>query len=248
MSAVRFLVPDWPVPPGVRALCTTRQGGVSAAPFDSMNLGPATGDDPAALAGNRRLLAAAASLPAEPRWLRQVHGAEVADLDATTPPATADAAVTHRAGVVCALLTADCLPVLLAARDGSAVAGAHAGWRGLAAGVIDNAWAALDRPASATLAWLGPAIGPAHFEVGDDVRDAFLAADPQAADAFAMNARGRWQCDLYRLARQRLQALGVTAIYGGDHCTYAEPSLFFSHRRDQGRTGRMATLIWRQTL
>jgi polyphenol oxidase len=241
-----YLTPDWPAPANVRALCTLRRGGASKAPFRSFNFGPSVGDAPEALADNRRRLHEAAALPAEPRWLRQVHGIDVADLDADTPPETADASSTHRAGVVCALLTADCLPVLLTTRDGAAIAAAHAGWRGLAGGVIEAAWRKLGQPGEQTLAWLGPAIGPAHFEVGEEVREVFVAGDDEAASAFVANARGRWQCDLYALARRRLARLGVEAVHGGEHCTFAETERFFSHRRDQGRTGRMATLIWRE--
>lgn len=241
-----FLAPDWPAPPGVRALTTVRTGGVSHGPFRSFNFGTAAGDDPAALVANRARLTTSAQLPAAPRWLRQVHGTTVADLDAPSQPDAADAAVTHRAGVVCALLTADCLPVLFAARDGSAVGAAHAGWRGLAAGVLEATLERLAVPAANVVAWLGPAISAAHFEVGDDVRDAFTRDDDDgAATAFVRNERGRWQCDLYALARRRLERRGVTSIAGGTHCTFAERERFFSYRRDAGRTGRMATLIWR---
>jgi YfiH family protein len=247
-SPALFLTPDWPAPPGVRALTTQRRGGASAPPLDSLNFGTAVDDRPEALAENRRRLAVAAGLPAEPRWLRQVHGRDTADLDAGAIPETADGAFTHRPGVVCALLTADCLPVLLARRDGTAVAAAHAGWRGLAAGVIEAAFAGLRAPGSAVIAWLGPAIGPAHFEVGGEVREAFVALDAGAGGAFIANPAGRWQCDLYALARRRLASCGVDAVYGGEHCTFAETSRFYSHRRDHGRTGRMATLIWRDVI
>lgn len=240
-----FLTPDWPPIPGVKALTTLRRGGVSAAPLQSLNFGTAVDDTAEALAENRRRLAAAAGLPAEPRWLHQVHGTTVADLDLLLQPGSADAAVARLPGVVCALLTADCLPVLLAHQDGSAVGAAHAGWRGLAAGVIEATVDALGVPGEQLRAWLGPAIGPAHFEVGGEVRAAFLVTDPAAETAFVENARGRWQCDLYALARRRLQQRGVTDISGGEHCTFAETARFYSHRREGGRTGRMATLIWR---
>jgi purine-nucleoside/S-methyl-5'-thioadenosine phosphorylase / adenosine deaminase len=243
-----FITPDWPAPPGVRALCTVRRGGVSTGPLQSLNFGTAVGDSPEALAENRRRLTLAAGLPAEPRWLRQVHGTTVADLDQAALPDAADAAVTRAAGVVCAVLTADCLPLLLACSDGSAVAAVHAGWRGLAAGVIEATLARLATPANAIVAWLGPAIGPAHFEVGEDVRATFVAADGGAESCFIANARGRWQCDLYGLARQRLAKQGISAIFGGEHCTFAETERFFSHRRDNGATGRMATLIWRDVI
>lgn len=240
-----FLTPDWPPIPGVKALTTVRRGGASAPPLHSLNFGTAVGDEPEALAENRRRLAVAANLPSEPRWLRQVHGTTVADLDALLQPGSADAAVSRLPGVVCALLTADCLPVLLAHKEGSAVAAAHAGWRGLAAGVIEATLDALGVPGEELYAWLGPAIGPANFEVGGEVRAAFLVSDPAADAAFVENARGRWQCDLYALARRRLMLRGVTAIFGGEHCTFAETARFYSHRRDAGQTGRMATLIWR---
>ena len=240
-----FLTPDWPPIPGVKALTTVRRGGASLPPLDSLNFGTAVGDSPEALAENRRRLAAAAGLPSEPRWLRQVHGTTVADLDELLQPGEADAAVARLPGVVCALLTADCLPVLLAQKDGSVVGAAHAGWRGLAAGVIEATVDSMGVPGEELYAWLGPAIGPAHFEVGGEVRAAFLVTDPGAATAFIENAHGRWQCDLYALARRRLQMRGVEDIFGGEHCTFAETARFYSHRRDTGKTGRMATLIWR---
>ena len=251
-----LLRPRWQAPAGVVALCTTRVGGASAAPWASLNLGTHVGDDPAAVAQNRRRLQVAAALPSVPGWLRQVHGIQVADLDALPAGGDpeADAAITGRPEVVCAVLTADCLPVVLAATDGSLVAAAHAGWRGLANGVLEATVAAIRARAGARIAlsaWLGPAIGPAHFETGDDVRSAFLAADPGADAGFSPGRAGRWQCDLYQLARRRLEAVGVGDIGGGGFCTYAEEDRFYSHRRDvQHRglaaTGRMATLVWRQ--
>jgi hypothetical protein len=220
-----------------------------------LNLGDHVGDAATAVAENRRRLAAAAALPAEPSWLRQVHGAAVADLDAAQrdpmaageAPTTADAAVTRCRGRVCAILTADCLPVLLAAESGDLVGAAHAGWRGLAAGVIEATVAAMSRagavPPQGLMAWLGPAIGPQHFEVGAEVREALLGADPAAESSFAPNARGRFMADLEQLARRRLAAAGVDRIYGGGQCTYADAARYFSHRRD-GVTGRQAALIW----
>lgn len=257
---MEWIQPDWAAPRGVRALCTLRGGGVSAQPFDSLNLGAHVGDDADAVGSNRARLREIAQLPSTPRWLQQVHGIAVADLDATGPdaagavPPVADAAVSARRGVVCAVLTADCLPVLLSARDGSAVGVAHAGWRGLATGVIEAVVQALRARTprdKAIQAWLGPAIGAANFEVGADVREAFLRHDAAADAAFTRNAGGRWQCDLYLLARQRLEASGVDGIAGGGLCTYADAARFYSHRRDvQHRglssTGRMATLIWRE--
>jgi YfiH family protein len=248
-ESVSILTPDWPTPPGIHAAFTLRSGGVSTAPFDSLNVGAHVGDQAAAVAENRRRVRARLHLPEEPSWMEQVHGTEVLDLDAAPEAATAgtiraDGAFTRHAGRVCAVQVADCLPVLLAPRDGSAVAAAHAGWRGLAAGVLEATVRRLALEPRNLIAWLGPAIGPAHFEVGEEVRRAFLAHDGAAACAFAANARGRWQCDLAGLARQRLAALGVAAHFGGSWCTYAEASRFFSYRRD-GRCGRMAALIWR---
>jgi hypothetical protein len=245
---------DWPAPRSVRALSTFRSGGASAAPYASLNLGDHVGDAATAVTENRRRLAAAAALPAEPSWLHQVHGATVADLDAAERDAAAagaatiaDAALTRCRGRVCAILTADCMPVLLAAETGDLVAAAHAGWRGLAAGVIEATVAAMSRaggtPPHRLLAWLGPAIGPRHFEVGAEVREALLGTDPAAESAFAPNARGRFTANLEQLARRRLAMAGVDRIYGGGECTYADAARYFSHRRD-GVTGRQAALIW----
>jgi YfiH family protein len=240
-----FIAPDWPVPAQVQALCTLRSGGVSLAPYQSLNFGQRVGDTAAALADNLARLSAAAQLPAAPDWLVQVHGTQVVDLD---QPRTreADAAYTRSPGRICAIQTADCLPVLFAAVDGSIVGAAHAGWRGLAGGVLQATLAALTQaaaPDTQFLAWLGPAISPAHFEVGADVRQAFVGADPDAEIAFIENQRGRWQCDLYTLARRALQRAGIAEVYGGEHCTFAETQRFYSYRRD-GQTGRMASLIW----
>ena len=241
------IVPDWPAPPAVRAAFTLRMGGVSAAPFDSLNVGAHVGDAGAAVAENRRRVRTQLRLPAEPLWLEQVHGIEVADLDTACGRAvaslTADAAIARRAGNVCVMQVADCMPVLFAARDGGAVAAAHAGWRGLAAGVLEATVARLAVAPAGLIAWLGPAIGPAHFEVGGEVRAAFLAHDAGAAAAFSANTRGRWQCDLGALARRRLSVAGVSAVFGGGWCTYSDPLRFFSYRR-AGQCGRMAALIW----
>jgi polyphenol oxidase len=246
-TALQTLVPDWPAPPGVRAAFTLRCGGVSLAPFDSLNVGLHVGDAPAAVTENRRRLRGQLRLPAEPAWLEQVHGTEVADLDAPgsalAASAAADAVFTRQPRRVCVVQVADCLPVLLAARDGSCVAAVHAGWRGLSAGVLEAALRRLAAQPAHLMAWLGPAIGPAHFEVGREVRDAFVTGDAGAAGAFTANPRGRWQCDLTALARRRLGAAGITSVCGGKWCTYADPSRFFSYRRD-GQCGRMAALIW----
>ncbi len=239
-----WILPDWPAPPEVRALSTQRRGGVSPAPFESLNLGAHVGDSAEAVVENRRRLRTAARLPAEPVWLSQQHGANVLALDgAHESPAGADASFTHRPGQVCAVLTADCLPVLLASDSGAGVAAAHAGWRGLVAGVLEATVRALALPPRSLLAWLGPGIGAAHFEIGNEVREELLRACAHAEGAFQRNARGRYWADLAALARLRLERLGIARIYGGDACSYAAPEAYFSHRRD-GRTGRQATLIW----
>jgi len=240
-----FITPDWPVPPNVHAAFSLRLGGVSEAPFDSLNVGVHVGDDLAHVSENRHRIEAALALPAPPGWLTQVHGTNVldADPDVDAAPEGADAVVLRHPGAVAVIQVADCLPVLLAAADGRAVAAAHAGWRGLAAGVLEATVERLAAPAGSLMAWLGPAIGPAHFEVGDEVRAAFTQQDPGAAEAFAPNAHGRWQCDLVQLAHRRLRALGVRQIYGGSWCTFADPARFFSYRRE-GRCGRMGAFVW----
>jgi YfiH family protein len=222
---------------------------VSGPPFDSLNVGAHVGDDTAAVTENRRLVRAELRLPDEPAWMEQVHGVRVLDLDTATSPAErdrcADAVVTRRPGQVGVIQVADCLPVLFAMRDGSAVAAAHAGWRGLAAGVLEETVMSLAVEPASLIAWLGPGIGAEHFEVGEEVRSAFLAHDAAAEGAFTCNSRGRWQCDLVALARARLAALGVGAVSGGEWCTHTDATRFFSYRRD-GRCGRMAALIWRE--
>jgi hypothetical protein len=240
-----WIVPDWPAPPGVRALSTTRTGGVSHAPYASLNLGQHVGDDPAAVRENRRRLRAV--LPAEPVWLQQVHGTRVFGVDGrgVDPPPEADAAWTAARDVVCAVMTADCLPVLFCDDAGTTVAAAHAGWRGLVGGVLENTVAALPVAPERLLAWLGPAIGPSAFEVGDEVRAAFVAADPAAARAFTPGTAGKWMANLFLLARQRLARAGVGRVYGGGVCTVSDPERFYSHRRDRV-SGRQATLVWLQ--
>lgn len=232
--------PDWPAPDGVCAAVTTRLGGVSQPPFGAFNPAAHVGDDADAVAENRALLRAC--LPAEPLWLDQVHGSEVLDADLGRS-GCADASVARRAGVVCAVLTADCLPVLFCNRQGTVVAAAHAGWRGLAGGVLRRTVDAMGCPPSDILAWLGPAIGPAAFEVGPEVRDAFARRLGRVDDAFRQGGGDRLFADIYRLARLELTQAGVGAVFGGGLCTVAQPGLFHSYRRD-GRTGRMASLIW----
>ncbi|HUI60812.1 MAG TPA: peptidoglycan editing factor PgeF [Steroidobacteraceae bacterium] len=246
-----ILTPDWPAPPAVHAAFTLRTGGVSEPPCDTLNLGTGSGDAEQAVAENRRRVQALVGWPSEPVWLEQVHGTTVIDLDriAAAPqgtmhrPPRADGAVSRRGGRVCVVRVADCMPVLFAARDGSVVGAAHAGWRGMAGGVLDATVQRLGVAPRDLLAWMGPAIGPAHFEVGEEVRTAFMEGDAGASVAFAPNPRGRWQCDLYALARRKLLALGIGGIHGGGWCTYADAARFFSYRRD-GRCGRMAALIW----
>ena len=242
-----LIIPDWAAPARVGACTTTRAGGVSQAPFASFNLGLHVGDDPRHVESNRERLMAEPGLPSSPVWLEQVHGCTVIDAAERAPGATADAALSRAAGTVCAVLTADCLPVLLCDRSGRGVAAVHAGWRGLAAGVIEAATARLCDACGVTgrdiLAWLGPAIGPEAFEVGGEVRGALLAKYPAAGDAFRPSAGGRWLADLYALGRAALAARGVTEISGGGWCTYQDAARFYSYRRD-GTTGRMATLIW----
>ncbi len=242
MATPGFLVPDWPVPARVRAAVTTRRGGVSRGPFADFNLGTHVGDDAATVADNRARLATALGLPAAPAWLEQVHGTAVAVLPRKTPGA-ADAAVTFSPGEVCAVLVADCLPVFLASRAGDRVGIAHTGWRGLAGGVVEATVAALDCDPRMLVAWLGPAIGPHAFEVGDEVREAFVARDGGAAAAFREGRDGRWHADLPALARRRLAVLGVGDVLGDSPCTYSDPERYFSYRRD-GATGRMAALAW----
>ncbi|MDO9007306.1 MAG: peptidoglycan editing factor PgeF [Thiobacillus sp.] len=234
-----MIVPDWPAPPHVKSLMTTRESGVSQAPWASLNLGDHVGDDPAHVAANRAHLRRA--LPSEPGWLKQVHGTSVVEVGLNVHEA--DAAFSRQAGTVCAVLTADCLPVLFCDRVGSVVAAAHAGWRGLADGVLEATVAAMQVPPGDILAWMGAAIGPQAFEVGEEVRQVFVAQHPQATAAFVQHVPGKWLADIYQLARIRLNHGGVSAVYGGGRCTFTETDHFFSYRRD-GVTGRMASLIW----
>lgn len=236
-----WIEPDWPAPARVRALVTTREGGVSVGPYASLNLATHVGDDPPAVAANRAILRQA--LPAEPRWLEQVHGIEVVDGESVRSVPRADASVARTPGIVLAVMTADCLPVLLCDRAGTAIGIAHAGWRGLAGGVVEATLAAMRVAPADVIAWLGPAIGPASFEVGADVRDAAIAAQADAAQAFVAGAPGKWLADIYSLARLRLERAGVAAVYGGGFCTVRDAGRFYSFRRDRD-TGRMASLIW----
>ncbi len=238
-----WLPADWPAPANVHAGTSWRQGGISQGAYASLNLAMHVGDDPPAVMENRRRL----GLPTEPIWLNQVHGLAVVNagrlLEGSEQVIEADAAYTDVAGVICAVLTADCLPVLLCDRAGRRVAAVHAGWRGLAAGIIDRTVTALQLPGEQLLAWLGPAIGPNAYEVGEEVREAFLRIDADARTAFRPSRPGHWWMDIYQLARQQLGQRGVTEVYGGDRCTWQEAERFYSYRRD-GVTGRMASVIW----
>lgn len=238
--SLSLLRPDWPAPANVRAAVSTRIGGVSVGPYASLNLGGHVGDDPTAVAENRRRFFEAAELAQAPGWLNQVHGCGVVSASAQDG-ITADACWSQTPGMPCAVMTADCLPVLFADRDGTCVAAAHAGWRGLADGVLEATVAALPVPASQLMAWMGPAIGPQAFQVGDEVRAAFVAHAAEDAAAFIADG-ARWRADLFALARARLARCGITAVYGGGRCTVSEPEQFFSHRRD-GVSGRFASVI-----
>ncbi len=238
-----WIVPDWPAPPGVRALVTTRAGGVSRDAWSTCNLADHVGDASEAVAANRARLASTVDAAGPILWLGQVHGTTVVGPESWAPGIQADASWSDRPGPVCAVLTADCLPVLFCTRDGRRVAAAHAGWRGLAAGVLEATAAALGGAPGSLLAWLGPAIGAQAYEVDATVRDAFVADDPAAATAFATTRPGHWQADLYALARLRLVRAGVVSVHGGGLCTASDPTRFFSYRRDRV-TGRMASLVW----
>lgn len=249
---MRLITPDWIAPATVRAAMTTRVGGVSVAPYDSLNLGYATADDRASVTQNERRTAAALGVAeADIRWVHQVHGIEVhaaESLPANEPPGatviTGDAVVSHTQGLICAVKVADCMPLLLAARDGSAVGAVHAGWRGLSGGVLEATVASMKVAPSEIIAWMGPCIGPTAFEVGEEVRAAFVAHDPSAAQHFvARLAPGKYLCNLYAIAKARLCAMGVTDVFGGTYCTFSQPDVFFSHRRE-ATTGRMAAFVW----
>lgn len=236
-----LIIPNWPAPPNVRALQTTRIGGFSRVPYDSLNLGSHVNDAPLDVARNRMLLNTL--MPSEPVWLEQVHGILVANADSASCLPRADACIATHRSAVCVVMTADCLPVLLCDRQGAVVGAVHAGWKGLAAGVIETAVHAMNVPTKNLMAWLGPAISQEAFEVGAEVREVFIEADSRAESTFVAGQSGKWLADIYALARLRLNALGVRNIYGGDYCTYKDAKNFFSYRRD-GVTGRMGTFIW----
>jgi YfiH family protein len=243
MTAPQWIEAQWPAPPNVRAVSTTRIGGVSSGAYESLNLALHVDDDLTAVRENRRLLRSSLQLPQEPAWLNQVHGTEVVAAQSFTQPPNADGSFAVRSSSVCVVMTADCLPVLFCDRTGTRVAAAHAGWRGLASGVLQAAIRALDCDPAHLLAWMGPAIEQDAFEVGAEVREQFVETDAQHAESFVQNAQGRWQADLYGLARRTLERSGVGAVFGGGFKCFADRARFFSYRRDQ-RTGRMASLIW----
>lgn len=237
-----LITPEWPTPDHVKSLQTTRVGGFSVDAYLGLNLGSHVGDDALNVAKNRQLLQQV--LPAEPVWLNQVHGVGVVDASRSHGMMTADAAFSRQANVVCVVMTADCLPILLCDRQGKVVAAVHAGWRSLCAGVIEATVKAMQAPADELMVWMGPAIGPDAFEVGAEVREQLMMQDPQAEQAFkAGNQPHKWKADIYSLARLRLQAIGVTQLYGGSECTYSDSARYYSYRRD-GVTGRMASFIW----
>ncbi|WP_066016629.1 peptidoglycan editing factor PgeF [Endozoicomonas atrinae] len=244
MSSERYLWADWPAPDGVKALVTSRNGGVSEAGFSSFNLGLYSGDDQESVRANRQLLQQDLDLTSSPLWLKQVHGIDVADTDVDGQEAEADASVSRKPGLACAVLTADCLPVLFCNQEGTVVAAAHAGWKGLVAGVLEATVRSMNVPADTIIAWFGPAISQHHFEIGPEVREQFLAEDMNCSEAFIPGKGDRWFADLYSLARRRLNRLGVSHVYGGEFCSYDQSDLFYSYRRDGKESGRMASLIW----
>jgi YfiH family protein len=240
-----WLTPDWPAPVNIHAATTLRLGGVSCGAFNSLNIAMHVGDNVDCVQQNRQIMQQVLALPSEPIWLAQIHSNQVVKAVKTSEPPQADASYSNESGVVCAVMTADCLPLLVCTTDGRQIAAIHAGWRGLLAGVIDNTIAALQTPPSTLLVWLGPAIGVECFEVGAEVRAAFIAKSSTFMSAFTEKSNGQWLADIYQLARINLTTLGIHAIYGGDFCTVTEEARFYSYRRDK-ETGRMATLIWRQ--
>lgn len=242
---ISWIPADWPVPESVVAGTALRGGGVSVGAFESLNLAAHVGDDETSVLENRRRFRTECALPSEPVWLRQVHGAEVLVAPYSQSAAGADGIVSHDAGVVCVILSADCLPVLFATSDGTSVAAAHAGWRGLCAGVLEKTVGAMNVAPERIVAWLGPAISQSAFEVGTEVREQFLAHAKTAEPCFTANDRGRWQADLYGLARLRLGEAGIRHIFGGALCTHSDQKRFFSYRRD-GECGRMASIIFRK--
>lgn len=250
MTVEQTIFADWAVSPRIVAFSTTRQGGVSESPYASFNLATHVGDDSHRVASNRALLRELLPLQLEWQWLEQVHGNDVVEVNEAGPKLTADAMLTTRSNLLCCVQTADCLPVFVAALDGTEVAVIHAGWKGLATGVIENTISRMSVSVSNLAVWLGPAIGPCHFEVGEEVRDCFLAGVVSSSSVLAMEAcfvpsdnRGKFMADLYAIARLKLTLLGIAKISGGEHCTHCDDGKFFSYRRD-GITGRMLNAIY----
>jgi len=243
MDTNTLITPDWPAPDSIRAMSTTRLGGFSQAPYDSMNVGTHVGDVLAVVSQNREQLNQVANIAADPLWLKQVHGTDIIHASTWHPNSEADAIYSNQPAQVCTIMTADCLPVLLTDKQGKQVAAAHAGWRGLLNGILENTVSQFSGARDDILVWLGPAIGPEQFEVGQEVYDAFTAHSNDAKQAFKFSGDTHYVADIYLLAKQRLLALGIKQIYGGDFCTVTEEQRFFSYRRD-GVTGRMASLIW----
>ena len=243
MTTDVFITPDWPAPAHIKAFTTTRQGGVSNGPYSSLNLGDHVDDDPASVIENRQRLAQLAQLPAAPLWLSQTHSTQVINSTHWQKGCRADGIISHQPNHVCAVLTADCLPLLVCDQQGQQVAAIHAGWRGLLNGIIENAITAFNTPPENLYVWLGPAIGPAQFEVGEEVLQAFVGVHPEAIEAFTANRPRHYLADIYQLARQRLRRMGIDAVFGGDLCTVSNAARFYSYRRDP-ITGRMASLIW----
>ena len=240
---MNWLKPDWPLPAGVHAAVTLRTGGVSCGMYASLNPATHVLDDPKHVTANRHIIKTMLQLPAEPVWLQQVHGVTVVKADQTEPLAQADASYTDCSGIVCAVLTADCLPLLFCGDQGRVIAAAHAGWRGLLAGVITQTLKEMH--CRDMQVWLGPAIGPDNFEIGAEVFNAFVGANPTTENAFRRTGREKWLADIYHLARLNLAEFGIEQIYGGGLCTVADPLRFYSYRRDGAATGRMASIIWR---
>lgn len=245
MKTQMFIQPHWPAPPWIKAYTTLRNGGVSTAPYNDFNLAIDIGDNTKDVEKNRVILQQTLKLPAEPIWIQQIHSNIVAQAIKENKNKQADATFSKEAEQICIITTADCLPILLCDRQGTLVAAIHAGWRGLHKRIIEQTIMAIQIQPEEILVWLGPAISQKYFEVGEEVRNAFVEVDADADSAFIRSASGRWMGDLYALARLQLKKLGVYAIYGGDHCTFDEKDKFYSYRRDAQKTGRMASLIWR---
>jgi len=239
-----FIQPNWPAPKNIKAYTTLRTHGVSQPPYDQLNLAEHVADNPQHVAMNRAILRETLKLPAEPIWINQTHSRIAIQASPDNRDGEADASFTDQPDQICVVLTADCLPILVCHRQGTQVAAIHAGWRGLLGGVIEATLDALALPAKETLIWLGPAISATYYEVGPEVRAAFLTQDPETMEAFSPSPNARWLADLYQLARIRLRKKGISAIYGGEYCTYSDPKRFYSYRRDGAKTGRFATLIY----